>query len=486
MSPIDQTPIAVRRVVHRPNALAKVLAPNTTPAQDDEEEELLPLDQMLAKRQKEVNAKKFAEQKAAAAARAANEARSRRATTVLSDSDSDLEIQGAPAPVRSRAFGTPGLDRASTPRTLSKSERKIRDLNGPSSTYHHQQEDDPSESQLAEAGHTFGKDLMANHQVAAPRRRSKKGPKPQGAPTIDNDSLNRLLLHRSKQQSLDTVIKKRSAFVRRTNEAAENERLGVGAQVAKVDVQAMMAKKANAMKEAAEKAETDEDEGDGDYEEGAEAEDLDAAMASGSEAERPASSSQPAMVEGEAAEGASAEPRAMEEDEDEEMPAPPIRSKKVRLQADSDAEEEQSAPATVAPIAPVPAPAIASETPFDVQQEGGRRIAFPGMEDEGGFSQFFDSQFSQDVGNVNSVGSCCPSSRSLSADARLISQAEGFHRNENESAAPAPTLLGHVFLNDAERAEDVELLENRGNFRDEEPNTPREAPAPRQYINKQG
>ena len=29
-------------------------------------------------------------------------------------------------------------------------------------------------------------------------------------------------------------------------------------------------------------------------------------------------------------------------------------------------------------------------------------------------------------------------------------------------------------------------MEKRGNFHDVEPNTPREAPAPRQYINKQG
>lgn len=66
-------------------------------------------------------------------------------------------------------------------------------------------------------------------------------------------------------------------------------------------------------------------------------------------------------------------------------------------------------------------------------------------------------------------------------------QEEGFHRHDDDdSAAPAPTLLGHLFIGATQRAEDAELLENRGGFDGGEPNTPREAPAPRFYVNKQG
>lgn len=500
MSPVDLTPVAVRRVVHRPNPLpapaTKNLAPAPANAQDEDEEELLPLDQMLAKRQKEAEAKKlaeqkaaeakrFAEMKAAAAAKGASGNRARRATTVLSDSDSDLEIEGAPAPIRSRVFGTPGFDRSSTPRALTANERKIRGFGGPPSTYH--QEEDASESQLAEAGHTFGRDLMANHHIAAPRRRTKKGPKPQAAPAIDSDTLNRALLNKAKAQSLDMVIKKRSAFVRRRNEEEERQRLA-GPEVAKVDVKSMLEKKENALRDAAEKGdgedEDDEDGADEDYEE-EEAQDSDVAMESGSDVQGP-SSSQRAVLDEEAEEDAEAEGAAPQEDEDEEesMPAPILRGKKVRLQVASDDEDEETAP-TAAPTLP----ATVAEVPFDIQEEGGRRIAFPGLDDaeDRGFSQFFDSQFSQEVGNVNDVSvlpSVCTSD--LAADP-LHSQVEGFHRpNKSTLEAPAPTLLGHVFLNTQERAEDVELLENRGDFRDVEPNTPREAAAPRQYINKQG
>lgn len=398
MSPIDQTPVAVRRVVQRPNAVAKILAPATTPAQEDDEEELLPLDQMLAKQRKQEEAKKFAEQKALAAAKAAQQVRSRRATTVLSDSDSDLEIEGAPAPVRSRAFGTPDFDRASTPRTLSKSERKIRALEP--TYHHHQHEEDVTESQLADAGHAFGRDLMANHQVAAPRRRSKKGPRPSAPTAIDHETLSKSLLSKAKTNNATIAEKKRTAWVVKSNAEAEQKRLGVTA--AAVDVKALMAKKEQAMKAAAEQEEQEEQEEDEDYqeEEEADAEDSDAAMASGSEAERPASSSQPAMVDDAAEEDSSAEGPAMDDDEDEEMPAPAVRGKKVRLQVDSEDEEDEPAPA----LAPAAAPVEANPSQFDILQEGGRRIVIPGLEDdEGGFSQFFDSQFSQDVGVVNDV-----------------------------------------------------------------------------------
>jgi hypothetical protein len=41
-------------------------------------------------------------------------------------------------------------------------------------------------------------------------------------------------------------------------------------------------------------------------------------------------------------------------------------------------------------------------------------------------------------------------------------------------------------ISTAERAADAARLEARGGFNDFEPGTPREAPAPRQYINDKG
>lgn len=66
-------------------------------------------------------------------------------------------------------------------------------------------------------------------------------------------------------------------------------------------------------------------------------------------------------------------------------------------------------------------------------------------------------------------------------------QTDGFQRNNKRDAAPAPTLFGHVFLNDEERAEDAELLAQRGAFNAANaPATPFVPQAPRVYINKEG
>lgn len=47
-------------------------------------------------------------------------------------------------------------------------------------------------------------------------------------------------------------------------------------------------------------------------------------------------------------------------------------------------------------------------------------------------------------------------------------------------------MMGHLYISERERAEDVELLEARGGALHDVEATPREAAAPRQYINKQG
>lgn len=81
----------------------------------------------------------------------------------------------------------------------------------------------------------------------------------------------------------------------------------------------------------------------------------------------------------------------------------------------------------------------------------------------------------------------CDFSRSF-ADWRLKEQGDGFLRpKDGDFDAPAPTMFAaQPLISTAERAADAARLEARGGFNDFEPGTPREAPAPRQYINDKG
>jgi hypothetical protein len=407
-SPIDATP-APRRVVQRPAGKLTVLP--VTPIHDEEEEELPTLDEILAKKAKERLAREFAARKAAAVKEAATKRAATPALVVNDSDDSDLDIQGGPVAARSRAFGgsTPSGFVGAVPATLSKSARTIRDLNGPKLAHQgHQHEDDPSESQIAAAGHTFGKDLGVGQFVPAARRRTKKGAKPVTT-EITTEQLNRSLLEKARIYNLETRTKKMQQARRRDAEIVEKAR---GGEVAKVDLKDILAQKENALKLAKEKGDQVDEEDDAmdeDWEEEERARDSDDVVGSGSER---------GTIDGDAGDGSGAEASNKEDTADEEedddedsvaVPGPSHRRAKVRVSSDDEDEEATDNAPQVAPQDAV------VEFPVDVQKEGGQRVVLPSFLDENpdrGFSQFFGSQFSQEVGVVNDV-SALSSLRSL-------------------------------------------------------------------------
>lgn len=435
----DSTPVAVRRVeIPRPVAVVSKPAATAAPSKvaassdnDEEDEELGSLEEMRERRRKKQEAEEFAARKAAAAAAAARSRSVKPRVVSSDDDDSDLEIEGAPKPVRARmTSATPGLDANSTPKLMSKSQRQMSVLAGPHYGHHHEEED-ATESQLVEAGRSFGKNLMPGHQVDSAARRSKKANARKPGPlAITQDSLNQTLQHRIHQQSFDVRLKKQQQAVRRQNEMREKERQAGVQAIAKVDVQGMLAqKKQKQEEEGADDEDEDEDANDGDYED----------VGSGEEEEvrRHLSDEEVDSLEQDRRTADSAEP--------DSVPIP--------MPEDGEEELDTSAPA-----------------PTELVDDG--EAAADGDDDGGagaGFSQFFNSQFSQEAG--------------------FATQAEGFqHDNKRDMlVAPVPTLFGKVVLNDEERAKDAEELAKLGAFNHlAQPNTPRDAELPRIYINKRG
>ncbi|GAA6042061.1 hypothetical protein JCM8097_004089 [Rhodosporidiobolus ruineniae] len=520
-SDINATPVPRRTAVPLPSQPVNA-APAAADDDDDEDGDLLSLEEVLAKQKKEREAKEQAAQKlrdADAKRKKLQEAKLaaiRLAASTAADSDSDIEIMIEPAkPKAASSFSTKPRDvfeqvKNETPNRNARVQRVFRQFAGVDTTHAPDSDDEPTDSQLQAAGKEFGKNLDPKlHHVPTPAKRSssskKKRPSAGGvAPSIGRDELSLSLLHRAQQQNLKVRVKKATTYRQKQN-AVQASSSSQGGELEGVDVAKMLeAKKQREAED--EQAEEDEDgdyqDGDEDYDDEDEAAMLSGSGGEGDEEEQGGSGSDAPRVgedvevaeeddldsEGELRmppssqnsdrfNGAARASQQQEQDDDDEesmMPPPPAKSAKKRtLFADDDEEEPQpsAAPApTEMPATEIVASAAEAAPPAPARVDFGGLFGAAGGDDggDGGFSQFFDSQFSQAAGGDDQI--------------------DGFLRPANADLdAPAPTMfVGQPLISTAEREADAARLEARGGFNDFEPGTPREAPAARQYINQQG
>ncbi|BGP40499.1 hypothetical protein JCM10450v2_004482 [Rhodotorula kratochvilovae] len=477
-----------------------------TPDEDDDDELLAP-DEMIrrdhekrekARRQEELQARKRA---ALAAAKQAA------ASAAQDDSDSDLEIEmpGAARAIASRSRALKHEDTlaafAHTPARPRNDPRKLLARHAGIDIAHPPSDDVlPSESQLDAAGHEFGRHLDSRFHENLTSARKSRGiqslasgstssrPKKASRPVeITREMLDMTTLEKARLQAIKERMKKRTR-ARQQQESSQAEKQ----ELQSVDVNALLKNK----REQEQQEDEQEEDEDGDYVDADEQEAYGSGDASSGE-EASGAEDEPAAPlaaagsageedEGEVdSEGELVMPRSSQnsdrlrhvadeaEDEDEEMPPPATTRRpvsKIRIVADDDDETQSS----VTPASTELAPTEVVKTPsLDSQAAAPAKVAFGGLlgaagDDAGGFSQFFDSQFSQGAGGDD--------------------QTDGFFRPaENDFTAPAPTLFAaQPLITDAERAADAARLEARGGFNDFEPGTPRELPAPRQYINEKG
>ncbi|TNY24832.1 hypothetical protein DMC30DRAFT_386421 [Rhodotorula diobovata] len=479
--------------------------PTPVAADDDEDEDLLAPDEMIrrdnekrekARRSKEFQAKKLAAAKAAKAKAAQG-----------NDSDTDLEIEMPGAPKRTARGASTQAENtlavfSRTPARPRNDPRKILARHAGIDLAHPPSEDAlPSESQLDAAGHEFGRhlDTRFHENMASSRKprpfgvKSSSRAKRAGVPEqITHEKLNGSTLEKARLQNLAMRTKKQTL----ARQAQQNK-----PELQSVDVAALIKSK----REKEDQEDQEEEDEDGDYVDEDEEEEAQASMYAGSDSERDETGSgddepAPAVAVAKSAPGSDDEAEvdsegelvmppssqnserlrqatqgdADEEDEDEEMPPPATTRRpasKIRIVPDDD--DESRASDTPAPTELAPTEVARTATSDESQGAAApAKVAFGALlgdeGDAGGFSQFFDSQFSQGAGGDD--------------------EGEGFLRPANdELSAPAPTMFAaQPLISTAERAADVARLEARGGFNDFEPATPRELPAPRQYINDKG
>ncbi|KAK4047256.1 hypothetical protein OIV83_005560 [Microbotryomycetes sp. JL201] len=425
---------------------------------NDDDDHLGTADEEIAKQQKRLRGKKFAEYKAAQAAK------ERKGQVAALSSDSEIEIVGGhEADQTSGRAVSVGLIVA-TPRPMTEKQRRVRELTMAPGSHDPTSEDDITDSQFERAAKVFGKDLGARNRVDANRKPTSRivGAHHSKQPaTIDQDALNYNLLTRARNQNIEMNQQKRAAYRKHQLEEREQAREG---ELQKVDVNGLLTKKEEDVKQKVE--DEDEDEDDGDYmgsDEGEAIVDFEREeLGSGAEDDAGSHDEQHNMFETEAAEdeaetvnepvAAPALPINDEEDGEDVFAAPPLARTsrlKVRARIASD-DEADEAEARDEPTV----------LPSFMQNKG---------DGGGGLSQFFDSQFDADFG--------------------INDDTEGFgfaRRKTPPGDGPAPTLMGHLYISDKDRAEDAALLEARGGALYDVEATPKEAAAPRQYVNKLG
>ncbi|GAA5897923.1 hypothetical protein JCM8208_003193 [Rhodotorula glutinis] len=509
-------PLALGERLERARSSAPTAAAAAADADDDDDDELLAPAEMIRradeKRETARRAQALKEKKRAAVAASAAAARA-----AQDDSDSDLDIEMPGAPSRTvRTSSSQAQDTlaafARTPARPRNDPRKVLARIAGVDLAHPPSDDAlPSESQLDAAGHEFGRHLDTRYHenltstrkkhlpstilTSSSTSRAKKSSRPV---EITHEKLSAGLREKVQLQALAVRTRNATRARQRQQNAAEQ---GDKQELQSVDVGALI--KSKREKEEADE-QMDEDD-DGDYVDGGEDDEEEgpgsAYAGSGSEpegADSEADELAPAAVaatvneDGEDevdSEGELVMPRssqnserhvratqeAVEEEEDEEMPPPPTSRRtahKIRIAADEDDDEHQRSTSDT-PAPTELAPTEVAKTPSaDARAAAPAKVAFGGFlgddGDAGGFSQFFDSQFSQGGGGDDQV--------------------EGFLRPaDDDLSAPAPTMFAvQPLISTAERAADVARLEARGGFNDFEPATPRELPAPRQYINDKG
>ena len=445
--------------------------------QKEEEEEDLPT---LEELEAQAIVKKKADAYLAMKLRAANAQRT--TPVVVDDSDDDLEIE-APPVVRKE---TTVADASQFPR-LSTTQRKFQDLRGTAGAH---KEESATDSQIAEAGHTFGTNLGPARIVSVSNFEKKKSVKSKKkvsahhAATIGHDQLERSLMDKVRLQNAE----------RRTGKLLRSRRNETATAATKkeeddtaVDMSGMLERKKLDL-EKGDPEEEDEDVDDGDFELVGDADSAHSGDEAGSasEIEDAGSSSN---VENEDSDGAdnvakvrsaqgreplgeillskdddNKENEADEEGDETMMPAPPPPQRRRVILDDEESQESQS----------VVSSAVA---PGKVQLP-----AYMQGNDDAGFSQFFGTAFSQDVGGDNQVRT---SFIRLCYVLTSAVQVEGFNRAP-EIDLPDSTYLAPPLINNAERALDAARLDAMNAFRANALGTPKVAAPARRYINQQG
>lgn len=539
---IDVTPMPLRTLptsfrpigkTAKPGPAKKAAEPVVAVADDDEEglEEFDLGAELVRSREQEERARKeqekeekrrkLAERKQAAIRASRSKAPAARATE---DSDSDLDIEGAPSTKKgvrpSRRSRSPSAAADTLAQFASRkqsSPKRTAALNellrfARASSEHPLSDDvEPSESQFKAAGKTFGANLDPNKRyLIGPKNRRQQAPV-----TVTQDINNEHLQRKMREQNAKERAKKQRNY-RQMEQTRENE----PKELESVNVDAMV----KAKKEREEEDEKMEEEEDGDYvdeDDGGEeynsadiGSDGDGEDDVGSESDVPVAQgrvAQPAPQnlddddlfdsEGEPVLPKSSQnddrlgkaPDARDafsdaEDEDDDSMLPPAFSRKARKAARIvDDEEEAQEEEDFAAVAAASGASLEAVTPKKTRVELGGLLGDVGG-DDGGFSQFFNSQFSPggDGASVSCRSPSLPASRIFHTDASQ--QVGGFLRRDDEVfEPPAPTMFAvQPLISTAERAKDAARLEARGGFNDLAPATPREVAAPRQYINEKG
>ncbi|KAI5480590.1 hypothetical protein MNV49_000286 [Pseudohyphozyma bogoriensis] len=471
-----------RRRVVIPSSASNITQATKEAERESDEDDLMDLDSELKRRkeqqQKALEAeKKAADAKAFAARKKAAAEASRRAMVEFSDSESgsDLEIVGAPGAVRkpSRFANVPPTPKErgikfeneakDTPR-MTERERQLAKFVGDKAVHHSHDDDHVTESQIKAAGKAFGNNLSTAHAELLGTKKSKS--KPAVKPTsITHDQLAEVLRQRTAEQNHAARVKKETLARRKAQEKATAARKE---DLQAVDVDGILAKKAEKMKEAAEQGEQLEDEDDEDYVAGEDVGDSDeegyvdgsaeeAGSGSGEEYDETGSGSEQEQEQEQEEERAASvssfsipatESAGHNEDnaagDDEELMPPPAAGRR-RIRIEDDEDQESSLPAkSKASVSLSSDSNLSSDAPAP---------ASAGVFGDGGFSQLFadddgDEGFGFDGGNM-----------------------------------PQATFFAPQMVNADELQEDVEMAEAEGAV----DHTPRAAPiVARRYINKDG
>ncbi|GAA5984309.1 hypothetical protein JCM10908_006138 [Rhodotorula pacifica] len=526
---VDQTPVPARRagVSLQPDlglikrdaakkAATPVAAPAPAPVEEEEDGlEEYDLGAALARKTREEQEKARKEQEERerqekkrqldAKKQAALKATRTRPSRAAEDSESDLEIEGAPRPSKGKRRAGRSQSPSDEADTLARYARtktpsrkpaldELRRMRG-SSNHPLSDNAEISESQFHSAGQTFGDRLDPRMQYSTATTGKGKKRQPNA---VTKEAVDELLFHKMREQSAATRQKKIQKHRRE-----EQNRLNGPKELESVDVNAMVKEK-NARAEEDEQMEEDADE---DYVEDSHAEekeynsadfgsDSDDDDEQGSGSDVPVARGRPAVTaddddldledidsEGELvlpkssqnedrfggtfAAGANGSVHEEADDEEDSMPPPANgrRARKFASIADDEEAEEQPVDVSAAAAEKVATP---KQSPKQTRVAlGGLLGDVGGADDGGGFSQIFDSQFSPG-GEDAVVG--------------------GFLRRDDEVfEPPAPTMFDvQPLISTAEREADAARLEKRGGFNDLAPATPREIAAPRQYINEKG
>lgn len=442
---IDQTPVPVRRtaISLRPlTNVAKLDLPNKAaelaaapPADEDDEgleaidlgaelkrasekQERERIEQERQEKRRQLQAKKLAALQASRAKAAPSRAQN-------SDSDSDLEIEGAPRPKTSnRRSRSPSVEVDTLAEYARKASRRahtpalevLRQFARSSSEVPLGDDVELSDSQFEAAGQTFGANLDPRMRYRTSGRKSRKQAPPSVTLESQNERLQRLAREQAAAVRQKKQLRHRQAEQSRAIEPKQLESVNIGKMVEEKkhreeeDAQLEEDADADYIDEASDKEYDSADFGsDGSYDDG-----------DGSGSDLPAAHGRTAVAAADSldddgeldSEGEPVLPKSSQnddrlgkathsgdiasdaEDDDEDSMLPPAWSRKSRQAARIvDDEEETGEEGSAADVGVIGAGGAKAVTPKQTRVDLGGLLGDVDA-GEGGFSQFFDSQFS--------------------------------------------------------------------------------------------